>query len=244
MQEASNLDYEETRKSTHSFTCDAQLPFFLGLEDLKVTSIYPRATVLFAEGQPADGVYLLRSGRAKVSVSSAEGKKVILRVEQAGTLLGVNSVLKAVPYDVTVETMERCRADFVPRPEFMKLLDQSEAARVAMAHTLSNELSGIVEHLRSLLLSQSASEKLAKLLLKWCDEQGELRSEEIQVNPGLTHEEIAQMICASRETVTRLFAELRRKQIVSFADNAIFVRDLNALESLACHRGILGISSG
>ena len=239
-----NLDVDETRKSSHSLTCDALLPLLLGFEDLKLTSIYPRATVLFAEGQRADGVYLLRFGRAKVSISSAEGKKVILRVEQAGALLGVNSVLKAVPYDVTVETLERCRVDFVPRPEFMKLFDQSEAARVAMAHTMSSELNGVVEHLRLLLLSQSASEKLARLLLKWCDEQGEVRPQAVRVNLGLTHEEVAQLICVSRETVTRLFAELRRKQIVSFADNAIFVRDLNALESLACHREKSGISSG
>jgi CRP/FNR family transcriptional regulator, cyclic AMP receptor protein len=234
MQKATNLDFEETTKSNHSITCDALLPLFLGFEDLKLTSIYPRATVLFAEGQPADGVYLLRSGRAKVSISSAEGKKVILRVAQAGALLGANSVFKAVPYDATVETMERCRVDFVPRPEFMKLLDQSEAARVAMAYILSDELSDLVEHLRSLLLSQSASEKLARLLIKWCDEQGEVAPEGTRVNPGLTHEEIAQMICASRETVTRLFAEFRRKEIVSFAGNAIFVRHLNALESMVC----------
>jgi len=53
------------------------------------------------------------------------------------------------------------------------------------------------------------------------------------VDFGLTHEEIAQMICASRETVTRLFAELRRKHIVGFADRALHVRNRKALESLA-----------
>lgn len=243
MQKATNLNFEKTRKSD-SLTGEAPLPLLLEFEDLKLTSIYPRATLLFAEGQPADRVYLLRSGRAKVSISSAEGKKVILRVEQAGAWLGVNSVLKAEAYDATVETMERCRVDFVPRREFLKRLNQSETARVAMAHALSNELSDLVEHLRSLLLSQSASEKLARLLLKWCDEQGEAGPQAVRVKPGLTHEEIAQIICVSRETVTRLFAELRRKQILSFAANAIFVRDLNGLESLVYDRELSRLSSG
>jgi CRP/FNR family transcriptional regulator, cyclic AMP receptor protein len=238
------LEVEQIGERPDSLTRDSLLQHFLGSEDLRLTSIYPRATVLFAEGQPADGIYLLRSGRVKVSISSAVGKKTILRIQQAGSLLGVNCVLKDVPYDVTVETLERCRIDFVSRSNFMKLLDTSDDVRVGVAHTLSNELSDLVEHMRSLLLSQSASERLVRLLLKWCDEQGELGPEKVRLNPGLTHEEIAQIICVSRETVTRLFAELRRKQIVSFADNAILVRDPNRLESLLSHPEISEISSG
>jgi CRP/FNR family transcriptional regulator, cyclic AMP receptor protein len=172
-------------------------------------------------------------GRAKASISSPEGKTVILRVEQAGTLLGVNSVVKDVPHDATVETIERCRIDFIPRSDFMKLIERTDSALVGVAHALSNELSDALEHMRSLLLSRSAAEKLARLLLKWCDEQGELGPEGVRVNPGLTHEEIAQMICTSRETVTRLFAEFRRKHIVCFAGNAMHIRNRKALESLA-----------
>ena len=199
----------EQGEGPHSLTRDTLLQLFMGFEDVRLTSIYPRGRVLFAEGQPADGIYLLCSGRVKISISSAVGKKTILRIQQAGSLLGVNSVFKDVPYDVTVETLERCRIHFVSRSNFMKLLDISEAARVGVAHTLSNELSDLVEHMRSLLLSQSASERLVRLLLKWCDEQGGLGPERVRLNPGLTHEEIAQIICATRETVTRPVAELR-----------------------------------
>ncbi len=234
MNNATNLNLEKNTKGSYSLAGDALLHLLLRLEDIKLTSIYPRGSVLFAEGQPAIGVYLLRSGRAKISISSAAGKKVILRVQAASAILGVNSVIKDEPYDITVEPIERCRIDFVSRSEFMKILDEGETAGAGVADTLSNELSDVVEHVRSLLLSQSCAEKLAGLLVKWCDEQGEVAPEGIRVNPGLTHEEIAQMICASRETVTRLFAEFKRKEIVSFAGNTIFVRRLNALESMVC----------
>ncbi len=233
MQNATNLDVEGEEKATRPLSGDELFQIFLGSDDIKLTSIHPRGAVLFAEGQPGDGVYLLRSGRAKVSISSAAGKTLILRVVQAGALLGVNSVVKDVPHEVTVETIERCRIDFISRTDFMKLLDKTDPALVAVANTLGNELSDLVENLRSLLLSQSAAEKLARLLLKWCDEHGELGPEGVRVHFGLTHEEIAQMICVSRETVTRLFAELRRKHIVGFANNAMHVRNRKALESLA-----------
>jgi CRP/FNR family transcriptional regulator, cyclic AMP receptor protein len=244
MQNATDVEVQKVGTVAGPLPCDSLLQDFLGFENIKLSSKQPRGVVLFAEGQPADGVYVLCAGRAKVSISSSEGKTVILRIAQPGDLLGVNSVLKGLPYEATVQAIEPCRIDFVSRSDFIKLLDKSKTARVVVSQALGNELSDVVERARSLLLSQSATEKLARLLLKWCDEQGAVESEEVRVNPGLTHEEIAQMICASRETVTRLFAELRRKHILSFANNAIFVRDRNALESLVCYRETSEISSG
>ena len=94
MQNATNLDVEGEEKATRPLSGDALFQIFLGSDDIKLTSIHPRGAVLFAEGQSGDGVYLLRSGRAKVSISSAAGKTLILRVVQAGALLGVNSVVK------------------------------------------------------------------------------------------------------------------------------------------------------
>jgi len=226
-----NLDVEENTHGTHSPTRDTLLQLLLGFEEVRLTRIYPRGTVLFAEGEPADGVYILRSGRIKISISSAIGKKVVLQVPQVGALLGVSSALHDVPHGVTAETIERCQIDFVSRSDFLKLLNKSSTAQMGVAYALSDELNGFVEHMRSLLLPQSASEKLARLLLKWSDAQG---GSGVRLNLRLTHEEIGQIICVSRETVTRLFAELRKQQIVTFADNALLIRDLKALESLAC----------
>ena len=137
------------------------------------------------------------------------------------------------PSGATVETLERCRIDFVSREDFLKLLDRDKKAYLGVAQALSNKLNGVVEHARLLLLSESAAEKLARLLVRWCDEHGKRTSQGIRIDSGLTHEDIGQMIFASRETVTRLLGELKRKQIVSLVDNAIFVRNRKALESVA-----------
>ena len=214
--------------------CDSLLKEIHLAKVSKLSSLHHRGAVLFSEGEQARGIYVLRAGRAKVSISSAEGRKVILRIAQAGDLLGVHSTLKGSPYDVAVETLEACCTDFVTRQDFIDLLDRSPRAQTGLAAALSKELTDVVEHARSLLLPQSTGERLARLLLKWCDEHDEAKPEEIRVNPGLTQEEIAQMICASRETVTRLFAELKRKRILGFVDNGIFIHNRRALESVAC----------
>lgn len=201
--------------------------------DIKLNCDHSRGTVLFSEGQPARGLYVLRAGRAKVSTSSSKGKVVILRIAQAGDMLGLNSVLKGSTYDATVELLERGQTDYIARTDLMDLLDRSERARTGLAEALSKELTEVVAHARSLLLPQSTSERLAAFLLKWSDERDE-QPEGIKVNHGLTQEEIGQMICTSRETVTRLLADLKRQRVLSFARNAIFVNDVRALEVLAC----------
>ena len=204
-----------------------------GLKNVKLSRYYPRHSVLFAEGQQSRGVYVLREGRAKVSIASAEGKTVVLRVAQPGELLGINATLTGQPYSATVETLERCRMDFVPSETLLKLLDRDKNACLDVAKALGRKLNGVVDHTRLLFLSRSASEKLARLLVRWCDEHGKRTADGIRIDFGLTHEQVAQIICSSRETVTRVLADLKRKQIVSCTDNAIFIRNREALDSAA-----------
>jgi len=227
-------DNEGPNESAGQIPCESPISEARGLKNRKLSKYYPRGSVLFVEGQRPRGVYVLCEGRAKVSIASAEGKTLVLRIAQPGELLGMNAILTGGAYGATVETLERCRIDFVAREDVLKLLDRDKRACLGVAHALSRKLSGVVEHARLLFLSQSASEKLARLLVRWCDEHGKRTAQGIRINPGLTHEEMAQMICASRETVTRVLGEFKRKDIVRLADNAIFIRNRKALESVAC----------
>jgi CRP/FNR family cyclic AMP-dependent transcriptional regulator len=199
-----------------------------------VSRLHPRGSLLFSEGQPARGVYVLRAGRAKVSISSSAGKVLLLKIARAGDLLGLNSTLGDSCYEATVQALDSCLTDFISQADFMDLLNRSNEARIAVSAALSKELTETSERVRQLFLPRSTREKLARLLIKWCDELGDAGPNEIRINSGLTQEEIAQMICSTRETVTRLFAEFKRKRILTLADNSIIVRNRKALEMLAC----------
>ena len=213
--------------------CDSLMREVREFDDVKLIKYYPRGAVLFVEGQRPHGVYLLCEGRARVSISSKEGKTLVLRIAQPGDLLGLNSAITGRPYEATAAALENCRIDFVSRADFTKLIERSNTARAGVSQALGNELSEVIERARSLLLSRSAAEKLARLLLKWCDELGKPSPQGIRLNHGLTQEEIAQMICASRETVSRLLAELKRKKIVRLNVTDIFVHNRAALELIA-----------
>ena len=206
---------------------------FPRLSNGKKTSIHNRGTVLFTEGQPASGVYIIRSGRAKLSISSAHGQVLILRIVQEGQLIGVTSVLSGFPSEFTAETLERCQTEFIPSADFFAMQLLNKDFNEFVLRELGTEVSDSIEKLRMILLSQTAAEKLARLLLKWCDECGVSEARGVSVLNTFTHEEVAQMICTSRETVTRLLGEFSKRRLVRLTGNTILIRDRTALETIA-----------
>ena len=173
-------------------------------------SLHPQGKVLFAEGELARGIYILRSGRATSSISSHEGRVVILRIALPGDVLGLNSVLRSSSYDTTMKTVEPCHTDFISRVDLLKLMDRSKLATCAILKILSHQQTELADRTTSLLLPKTAVARLAQLLLEWCDDSRVDNSRIVQIDKIFTQEEMGQMICSSRETVTRLLAMLGR----------------------------------
>ena len=199
----------------------------------KLNSLHRRGTILFAEGEPARGIYILRAGRAAVSISSSEGRVVILHMAQPGDVLGLNSTLRNASYDTTVKTLEPCGTDFILRGQLLELMETSDAAKRAVLKILSGELTNLTNRTRSLLLAQTARARLAHLLLEWTRETNGNNSRQLRIDKVFTHEQIAQMICSSRETVTRLLATLSQRKIIQVTADSILISDREGLEQIA-----------
>ena len=195
--------------------------------------LHSRGSVLFSEGEPARGVYILRSGRATVTISSSEGQFVMLRLAQVGDVLGLNSVLRGGSYDTTVKTFESCRTDFTARADLIDVMQRSQVGAQAIIEMLSRELAELTDRAKLLLLPRTVPGRLARLLLEWSKQNCAGRSSSAPLDRIFTHEEIAQMICSSRETVTRQLASLSKRQIIRVTSDSILIRDHVALEKLA-----------
>jgi CRP/FNR family transcriptional regulator len=204
-----------------------------GIDRVSRSRIYPRGAVVFHEGNIARGVYVLSSGRAKVSISSADGKKLIIRVAKSGDVLGLYAGLTGRPLEATAEMVEGGRVDFISRTDLLNLMGRQQAFSADLVEMFSRQFSEFVDNTRMLLLSESALEKLARLIVRWGRDFGERTTEGVRVQILLTQEEIAQIIGASRETVTRLFSALKRDKIIRVKRDALWIRDSDALASLA-----------
>jgi len=192
--------------------------------------------MLFVEGQESRGAFILCKGKAKLYTSSADGRTIILRIVTPGEVLGLTSTIADKAYEATVEVLEPSQVNFLPKAEFLKFLSQHGDASMHVAKQLSANCAGAYEEIRCLGLSASSAEKLARMLLAWADpELKGANKKEVKITLSLTHEEIAQMIGSSRETVTRLFAEFRRKQFLTIKGSSVWLRDLPALRQLVAH---------
>jgi CRP/FNR family cyclic AMP-dependent transcriptional regulator len=173
---------------------------------------------------------MVGKGKVKLSVCASDGRTLILRVAQAGDALGVAASISRGEYEATAETLEPCEVSFVRQSDLIRLMRAHGEVALWVTKQLSLNYNETCREIRNLMLSESASEKLARLLVGWLPQREE--SESCQMKLAMTHEEIGQMIGTSRETVTRLFAGFKKQRLIQLKGSTLLVPNRTALESL------------
>ncbi len=219
-------------RAEHIF-CNLPAAALQTFETMKYATAYPKGAVLFVEGQAPRGIFVLCKGRVKLSICASDGKTLILKIAEAGEVLGLSASVGGTPYELTAETVDPCQVNFVKREDFQRLLREHSETCLHVAEQLSVHYNAACRDLRAIGLPHSATEKLAKLLLDWSAQNGEATNAQPRIKLALTHDEMAQMIGTSRETVTRMFADLKKRQIVQKKGSTLLIRNKAALKALA-----------
>ena len=201
------------------------------LDEITASATYPKGATLFVQGQAGRGVFVLCTGHVKLSTSSADGKTLILKVAEPGDILGLPSTISGKPYEASADALESCQANFIARTDFLAFLREYGDAALRVAQELSEKYQSALDELKNIGLSHSAGEKLARFLLEWAARQ-KPGIDPTKVTLALTHEEIAQMIGASRETVTRLFADFKKKKLLEMKGSSFTIKNKAGLEQL------------
>lgn len=211
--------------------CDLSDEATKELEAIKFTSVYPKGSVLFAEGEQPRGVFIICSGRVKLTTSSLDGRTMILRLAEAGEVLGLSSTVGNRPYEVNGETLEPCQINTIRRDDFLRFITRHVDACMHSAESLAASYNAAQREVRSLGLSSTTAERLARLLLNWA-EHAEHPDGEIRFQVLLTHEEIAEMIGTTRETVTRSLADFKKKKLLEVRGSTFILTDRDKLEMM------------
>jgi CRP/FNR family transcriptional regulator len=200
---------------------------------LKQLTVYPKGAMLFLEGQAARGVFLICEGQVKLSMGSRSGRTLILKMAEAGEIVGLPATMSDQPYELTAETYTPCQINFVRREDFLAFLRNHTDAAMQVARELSERYRSACREIRMLGLAESAAEKLSLFLLDACARHGEPSPEGTRLRVTLTQEEIAQQIGATRETVSRLLSEMRGRNVISQRGSMLVVHDAAALEEMS-----------
>jgi CRP/FNR family transcriptional regulator len=130
--------------------CDMPADSLKAFEEIKSVGNYSRNTILFAEGRPVRGIYLLCDGRAKLSICADGGKRLMLRIAGPGEVLGLGAALSNTPYEITAELLDTSQIVFIRRKELMKFLRERPEICMQVVRMLSQDLHGAYERVRNI----------------------------------------------------------------------------------------------
>jgi CRP/FNR family transcriptional regulator, cyclic AMP receptor protein len=218
------------RKS--GFLCSFSPGTLQALDQASHRSTLPAGAILFVEGQTARGMFVLCSGKVNLSTTSREGKVLILKTAEPGEALGLSAAISGQSYEMTAETATPCQLNFVDRKNLMELLQAHSEIGLHAAQALSREFQSAYRDIHDLVLARSSAGKLARLLISCSPEQVQ-ENDEVRLRSAMTHEEMAQRIGSSRETVTRLLSDLKKKNLIRLDGATLVIRNRTALEALA-----------
>jgi CRP/FNR family transcriptional regulator, cyclic AMP receptor protein len=202
------------------------------LTSLRPATHFEAGDMLFSERQQSGGVFLIREGLVRLSMNSSGGKRLSLRVARAGEVLGLTSALYGSRCETTAETLSQASIAHISGPEFEAFLGRHPEVYRLVVEEISAQYTMACDQLRTVGLSSTVPEKLARLLLEM-SANGQMTPQGTRFRFILTHEQIGEFIGASRETVTRTLGTFKNRRLVNFNGSMLTIPNLRALESCA-----------
>jgi CRP-like cAMP-binding protein len=167
---------------------------------------YPRNTTIVEEGLAGDYMYIIREGRVKVTKLSEDGREKILEFLEEGSFVGEMALLERAPRSASVKTLTPVRLLALSRTDFVGTLRRSPDLALSVIEVLCSRLRTQNDQ-ASALSFLSVKERTRNLLERLAKDPAKVSGR--IVTPPLTHQQMADMIGTSRETVTRVVKELK-----------------------------------
>jgi CRP/FNR family transcriptional regulator, cyclic AMP receptor protein len=141
-------------RRTDCVFCDLAPEALAAFDGIKTAQTFPKGTILFREGHPARGIFLVCQGRVRLSVSSESGQRIVLRTASAGEVLGLSAALAATNYEVTAEVTENATVAQIRRKELLHFLRQHCDVCMQVVNQLSEDLHIAYDRVRAVGLGR------------------------------------------------------------------------------------------
>lgn len=139
----------------HRAFCDMPPAPLQAFEAMKSIASYPKGAFLFAEGRPPRGVFVLCDGRAKLTVCSESGKRLLVRISGPGDILGLGASISGTNYELNAELLDNCKVAFVKRKDLLGFLRDYPEICMQTVHILSRDLHGAYERVRNVGMART-----------------------------------------------------------------------------------------
>ena len=202
----------------------------------------PKGQILYYEGQAPTRVYLLSSGKIKISVSTSEGRLVLVRIVEPGEMFGLSAALTGMEHRSTAQTLEASEVASMPKKAFVDEQSKDPAAFSKITRQISSNYRSALKLISLLSSRDPVRVRLARLFITWVPSRYR-DGNTVTLRHSFTHEQIGEMIGTTRETVTRCLSELSQENLVTLNRGRVFVHDIDGLRCVASARRGTGAPS-
>ena len=207
---------------------DEQLEVF---KEAVKTSLHKKRDVIFVEGDPCPGFYVVKSGRVKLLKTSRDGKEQIIKILQPGELLGMETFYDGKRYGNTAMAMDDCEICFIEKRTFFDIIGRHPTIAKKIIIALSKELDNAYSKIGTMGLL-NAKEKMAHLLYTLGKDYGSNENGRIKLNLSLSRLEIAELLGITQETAIRLLKSFKDEGIIEIKRKEIIIKSPEKLELL------------
>jgi len=193
---------------------------------------YPKGEVIFREGEPAFGFYIICEGKVKLAKHSIKGKKQILKLLGPGEILGEKTMFDREVYTAYAETLEETTLHFIEREPFFAFLKEYPEVALRFIEKLSREIKAFQDKLMEVSYEGSL-ERLARLLLLMGRKYGVQTEKGLDIGVELSRQELAELAGISTETAIRMLSRLKERGLIALEGSAIYIVDREGLGELA-----------
>ncbi len=215
-----------------------KVPLFSSLkeEELEVLSNigtihnFNKERILMSVDEEGDSLYIITEGRVKVSVFSESGKEIIFSILRGGDFFGEMALLDGQPRSANITATEDSKVFILHRKDFANLLEKYPRISIKLLEELSIRLRKTDQRLESIALLDVTG-RIATVLVQLGEEQGQETPEGVLIRSRPTHQEIANMVGTTRETVTRVLKQLELKGYIKMTGkDVIILSDMDLIE--------------
>lgn len=196
----------------------------LTLQNSGVIRSLNKGDFVFRSGDNTGSAYFLKSGKIKVSQSVSNGKEVILWFCFGGDVFGLAEAVQFGEREVSAQACAPSEVLCITQESFNHFLFENPQIMFLLLQIMSSRLRSLSESLVN-VAGEKVDIRFARLICWMCTRYGQNKEDEVSMNVQLTHQEIADMIGATRQTVTTLIGKLKKEQVLEIRDHTIHIVD-------------------
>ncbi|HYE10565.1 MAG TPA: Crp/Fnr family transcriptional regulator [Patescibacteria group bacterium] len=203
--------------------------FLVKIDSISIMRNYTKGRIIFMEGEPGEAFYYIKSGLVKISKISSDGREHILHILNEGHVFAEVTLFNNTSYPATAEVLEEAQIGMIKNSDLQKLIVENPEISLELIKYLNHRLIEAQNKVRNLALYDTFG-RTAQALVKLAEDHGKKTAVGIELDLGISRQELANIVGTTRETVIRVLAAFKKEKSIELDKSNIIIKDIDKVK--------------